>query len=640
MSTLSRTRGVRLGLGVLIFAVTTVITYQIARYRIFTGFQRYDDEGYMLVSLRSFLGHGWFYDVFNGYGPFHYEFWGAVFSALGTPIDHDGGRVATMAVWVLSSLLIGLSTWRMTGSMVLGLAAQLSTFEALFSLANEPMHPGGIIVLLLSVIVASSCFVRNRVSPIPMALLGASVMAIILVKINVGIFALAAVVLICAVCYPALARFRWLRPIVEVGFVALPLVVMSSKVGEPWGRHYAVHVSVAALAVVVALRARHFDRRDSKELLWLAGGILVVGLTILLATVARGTSPFGLFEAIVALPMRFIGVRPPVPLVLPSSTYVFDLLPLVGALGYWYVARNRETRPSRNWTRVLATLSILIGLSMAFAVITSITQFTPASTQIVPVYFRWVLLPFAWVALIQPPRTPDDETQFARLLLPPVAVLQTMHAYPVAGSQLYWATFLLIPVGAICIANGARWIAVDRRDDSVRRVPLLIGTTAALAALVVLVGIHLNQGLGQARAAYNSSVPLGLPGAKDVHVSAEEAANYRAIVAVIDQHCTAFMTLPGMNSFYVWTHQQPPTDFKEPELIALVDDAHQQQMIETIHSIDGLCTVENIDLAQWWGTAAAIPPSPLVRYLHHDFVPIAKFGDYEVLKHERGDSGP
>lgn len=639
MNTLTRAGGVRLGIGVLVFAAMTVVTYQIARYRIFTGFQRYDDEGYMLVSLKSFVGHGWFYDVFNGYGPFHYEFWSAVFSTLGTPIDHDGGRTATMAVWVLSSLLIGLATWRMTGSVVLGLASQLSAFEALFSLTNEPMHPGGIIVLLLSVAIASSCFVRKGMSPIPMALLGATVMAIILVKINVGIFALAAVVLICAICYPALARFRWLRPVVEVGFVALPLAVMSSKVGEAWGRQYAFHVSVAALAIVIALRARHVDRRDSKELLWLAGGILVVGLTILLATVAGGTNPFGLFEAIVTLPLRFIGVRPPVPLVLPNWTNLFDLLPLVGALGYWYAARNREARPGRNWTRVLATLSILIGLSMAFAVITSITQFTPATTQVVPVYFRWVFLPFAWVALIEPPRKPEDETQFARLLLPPLAILQTMHAYPVAGSQVYWATLLLIPVGAICIANGTRWIAFDRGGDSVRRAPILIGMTAALVALVFLVGVHLNQGLRQVRVAYESSAPLGLPGAKGVHVSAEEAANYRAIVAVIDEHCEAFMTLPGMNSFYLWTQQQPPTDFKAPELISLVDDAHQQQMIEAIRSVDGLCAVENIALAQWWGAAAAIPPSPLVRYLHHDFVPIAKFGDYEVLKRERRDGG-
>ena len=96
------------------------------------------------------------------------------------------------------------------------------------------MHPGGIIVLLLSAIMAISCFVGDRTSPLPMALIGGAVTALILIKINVGIFAVAAVVLACVVSYPALAQRRWLRPVVEVGVVALPLLLMSSKMGEAW----------------------------------------------------------------------------------------------------------------------------------------------------------------------------------------------------------------------------------------------------------------------------------------------------------------------------------------------------------------------------------------------------------------------
>jgi hypothetical protein len=34
------------------------------------------------------------------------------------------------------------------------------------------------------------------------------------------------------------------------------------------------------------------------------------------------------------------------------------------------------------------------------------------------------------------------------------------------------------------------------------------------------------------------------------------------------------------------------------------------------------------------GAGAGTPPGPLVRYLHHRFAPIAKFGDYELLKRE------
>jgi hypothetical protein len=637
-SRLSRARGVRLGFGVLAFAAVTVVTCPIARYRIFTGFSNYDDEGYMLISLKSFLNHGWLYDGVAGYGPFYYEFWGAVVSIFGIPVDHDGGRTMTMVVWALSSLLIGLSTWRMTGSIFLGLATQLSVFEALFSLVAEPMHPGGIIVLLLSATMAFSCFVRDRTSPFSMALLGGAVMALILVKINVGIFALAAVVLVCVVSYPGLARRRWLRPVVEVGFVALPLLLMSSKAAEAWARHYALHVSAAALAVVIALRARWVGRRNSKELWWLGGGVLVVGVTVPLALLAAGTSPSGLIDGVIMLPLRFPSVLS-IPLVLPNWIYLFDLLPLVGALGYWYVARKREAPPGRAWTLLVSALSVLIGLFMAFSVIGSITLFTPATTLFFPLFFRWGLLCFAWVALIQPPGKPDEGTQFARLLLPPLAVLQALHAFPVAGSQQFWSTLLLIPVGALCIANGVRGIAFNLDGQSARRRPFAIGAIAATVAMVVLVSIHLKQGLDQVRAAYRGSVSLGLPGAKDVRVSREEAANYQAIVAAIDKNCESFVMLPRMNSFYLWTQQEPPTGYDPTGWSMVFDDAAQQRVIEAIRSIDGLCLLENVPLTRFWGPAGAgILAGPLDRYLQHGFVPIAKFGDYQLLKREGGGS--
>jgi hypothetical protein len=623
---LSPARGVRLSFGVLAFAALTVATYPIARYQIFTGFANYDDEGYMLISLKSFLDHGWRYDAFNGYGPFYYEFWGGVFSILGIPVNHDGGRTVTMVVWVLSSLLIGLSTWRMTGSIVLGLATQLSVFGALVSLVAEPMHPGGIIVVLLSAIMAFSCFVRDRTSPLWMALLGGAVAALLLVKINVGTFTLAAVVLVCVVSYSALARRRWLRPAVEVGVVALPLLLMSSKADEAWARHYALHVSAAALAVVIALRARSVGRRDAKELWWLGGGLLVVGVTVALAILAAGTSPAGLIEGIITRPLRIPGDFSK-PLALPTWTYVLDVLALAAALGYWYIARNRGTAPRLTWTWLVSALSILVGLFMLFSVIGPIT-----------LYARMGLVCFAWVALIRRPGKPDEATQFARLLLPPLAVLQALHAFPVAGSQLFWATLPLIPVGALCIANGIRWIDFSLGSQSARRTSVAVGAITAAAVIVVVGGIELKQGLDQVRTAYNNSVSLGLPGAEDVRVSPEQAANYQAIVAAIDKNCESFVTLPRMNSFYLWTQRELPAGYPASSLTPALDDARQQRMIDAARSIDGLCLLENVTLARWWSAAGAvIPPGPMVRYLHHGFVPIAKFGDYQLLK--RGGSG-
>lgn len=634
MVRLSQARAVRLGFGVLAFAAVTAATSPIARYRVSTGWASYDDEGYLLIALKSFLHHGLLYDQIAAYGPFYYEFWGGIFSTLGITVNHDAGRTATMVVWVLSSLLIGLSTWRMTASILVGLATQMIAFWTLASLATEPMAAGGTAVLLVVTIVTISCFIRDRSSRFSMALLGAAVVALILVKINVGTFALVAVVLVCVVSYPALAQRRWLRPMVEVGFVALPLLLMTSKAGEAWARHYAVHVAVAALAVVIALRARGAGRRDSKELWWLGGGLLVVGVTICVAILAIGTSPSGLVDGTILGPLRFPGSTFSNPLHLSKLTYVLDPLALLGALGYWYVIRNREARPRSVYLLLVSGLSILVGLYMAFFAAGKTALLDASSAGV----FQLGLLSFAWVALIPPPGKPDEATQFSRLLLPPLAVLQALHAFPVAGSQTSWSALLLTPVGALCVANGVRGIAFSLNVQRKRRAVIAFGAIAATMVMVNLVTVTLKQGLDQARTAYQGSVSLGLPGAKDVRVSPKDAANYRAIVTAIDQHCKSFVMLPEMHSFYFWTQQEPPTDYVTSAWGALNVDAYQQRVIEATRSIDGLCLLENDSVARFWALGA-IPQTPLVRYLHSGFVPIATFGDYQLLKRAGRGSG-
>ena len=465
-----------------------------------------------------------------------------------------------------------------------------------------------------------------------MGLLGAAVMALILVKINVGAFAAAAVLLTCVVSYPTFAERRWLRPAVEVGFVALPLLLMISKASEAWARHYAVHVAIAALAVVIALRARSAGRRDPEDLWWLGGGLLVVGATVSVAIVAAGTSPSGLIDGIIRQPLRQSEAFS-FPLTLSKRIYVFDMLALAGALGYWYVGRNREARPSPASTSLVSALSIFVGLAIALSVVGR----TPLFDSLTFAGFQLGLLSFAWVALIQPPGEPVEGTRFARLLLPSLAVLQALHAFPVAGSQVLWSAFLLIPVGALCVANGVRGIAVSLGSEDERRALFAIGAIAATVGMVVLANTQLKQGLDQARTAYDGSVSLGLPGAKDVRVNPEEAVNYQAIVTAIDRNCESFVMLPGMNSFYIWSQQEPPTGYNATGWPTLFDDAHQQRVIEDTRSIDGLCLLENARQAVAW-SGGEVPPGPLVRYLQRDFLPVAEFGEYRLLKRE-GSAG-
>jgi hypothetical protein len=630
-----RRNWVRLAIGAAAFAAVTVVTVLVGHPRMFTHFAPYDDEGYMLIALKSFLQHGHLYDdVFSQYGPFYYEFWGGFFEIFGIPVTHDGGRTATLVAWVLASLLFGLALWRMTRSILLGLATQMLVFGAIITVVNEPMHPGGLICLLLGTIVALSCLVRARTSPLAMGLLGGAVMALILVKINVGAFALIAVGLACVVSYPELARRRWLRPALELFFVAVPLLLMTSKFGEAWARHYAVHVAIAALAVVIALRARSAPPRSGEELWWLLGGLVVVGVTVSAAIVASGTTPGGLVDGVIVQPLGLSNAYF-TPLALSSRTYLLDLLALVGAGSFWYFRRDRSHHASPALLSLTAALSILIGLEMALSVIGKTVLFDITAFS----GYQFGLLAFAWVALIPAPGDEDADTAFPRLLLPPLAVLQALHAFPVAGSQMQWSTFLLIPVGALCVANGARGLARTLGGERERRAVAAIGIGAAALAMIVLVNIQLRQPLDEAPKIYDSGVSLGLPGAEDVHVSPEEAQLYQQVTRAIDANCRSFLMLPGMNSFYLWTEQEPPTGFNATAWTTLFDDSQQDRVIEATRGIKGLCLLENGPLEELW-IEGSPPDGPLVRYLHQGFRPLESVGSYRLLRREGTGSAP
>ncbi|HEX6602939.1 MAG TPA: hypothetical protein VF030_09890 [Solirubrobacterales bacterium] len=621
-------------LGLLAFAAVTAATVAIADLRLWTGFIPYDDEGYMLVALDSFANRGHLYDeVFSQYGPFYFEFWTAFFSLFGIAVDHEGGRTATMLAWVLAPLLTGAATWRMTRSLLLGLATQVLTFAAIATLTGEPMHPGGLICVLLGLILLFSCLVRAGSSPPQLGLLGGTVAALVLVKVNVGLFALAALALACVASYPVLAGRRLLRPAVEAAFVALPLLVTASRLDEAWARDYAIHVAAAALAVVVALRARRAGDRDGEELWWLAGGLVAVAVTVLVAILAAGTSPGGFVEGAITQPLRQPDVFS-LPLIMSHRIYLFDLLALVGAFSYWYLSRAEGRTPSPAFTALVSLGSILIGLELALSVAGRTVLFGISEFP----GHQFGFLVFAWVALAPLAEADDADTGFARLLLPPLAVLQALHAFPVAGSQVMWATFLLVPVGALCVASGSRGLLGVLGEERERQV---VGVAAAVTATVVIVvggNVYLRQPLQAAQAVRDETVPLRLPGAEEVRVFPAEAEVYRDVTRAIDEYCAALVTLPGMNSFYLWAEPEPPTGFNATAWMELFDDAHQQRVIEATRSTENLCLLENDSNLAFW-MAGRAPTGPLVRYLRHGFRPLGESGPYRLLIREAAAGG-
>lgn len=619
----------RVPIALVAFAAVTFFTCLIAHPRMYSIFMPYDDEGYMLTALQGYIDHGHLYDqVFTQYGPFYYELWGGLFSAFGIPVDHDAGRAVTMVTWVVSALALGLATMRISGSLLLGLGTQMLVFSAIGVVANEPMHPGATVCLLLAAIVAISCFVKDEPSPLAIALLGAAVAALALVKINVGIFAFASVALAAAVSYPAILERRWARPLVELAFLAMPGLLLAGKFSEGWPRRYAVHVTAAALALVIVLRARRPVRRANEELGWLLGGFLVLGLVSCVTIVATGTSLDGLVQGLLRQPLRQSDAFT-IPLVLDDRIYSLDLIALGAAAAYWYVSRRRGPEPGPGWLALTSLFSLGVGLAMALSIWGKGFPFDTGEFA----GYQFALLGFAWVALMRPDADRRAGVSFPLPLLPLLAVPQALHAFPVAGSQTLYATFLLVPVGAICIANGARGLLAALPEGAERQALVGVGVCVVAVAGYLVVNSTLREPWEPTRGGYDANVSLQLPGSETIHLPEEEAERYEEISAAIDRNCASLIMLPGMNSFYLWTEIEPPTGYTATGWPTLFDDEHQRQVITDIDPIENLCLLRNLPYAAGWGNGT-IPEGPLVQYLEHGFEPIARWDDYELLRRE------
>ena len=113
------------------------------------GFQRYDDEGYLMISVSQFLdGKRLYDDVFTQYGPFYYLSHAPFYSRAIAGLSHDSVWFGAVLVWVATAAACSLLARRVGGEAAGAVAAFVLTMVALKATANEPGHPQGICGLL------------------------------------------------------------------------------------------------------------------------------------------------------------------------------------------------------------------------------------------------------------------------------------------------------------------------------------------------------------------------------------------------------------------------------------------------------------------------------------------------------------
>jgi hypothetical protein len=615
------------------YAALSLAAFVAAYFSIFIEFAPYDDEGTLLVGVNAFAHGATLYrDVWSVYGPFYYELFGGLFALTGHAVTTDASRTIVIVIWVGTSLLFGLAAQRLTGRLLLGLTGMAAAFGVLAVLANEPMHPQGLCVLLLAALSLLAVFGLTGRARWTGVAFGALLAALLLTKINLGTFAIAAVVLAAALTVEPLERRAWVRWPVLIAFLAVPLVVLDRDLKLAWVREMLVLEVLAALAVIVAaqrLRPER-DEGDGGMARWLLGaiaGFAAASVAILVAIVLTGSSLGDVYDGMVRQAFRIrdvISGQFPFPAVSAMDWAVLAVAAAALCSRRW---RPQGSQPSL-WPGLLrAVAGIAIWLTVTHIVLIGLNP-SSASPLVVPMLLAWI------VAIPPAGRRPTSGMHFLRVMLPALAVAETLQAYPVPGSQLGIAAVSFVLVGALCLGDALTelraWSETRGAVTSDGFAPVASAAAFALAAIFALNAIVM-PGITNA-ISYSDLPKLRLPGAELMRLAPPQGEQYAQLVGLLARHhCTTFIGYPNVNSLYLWSDLEPPPPVGPNAWMYSLDTAEQQRAVDALRASPRPCAIRNEELAAPYLKGLPAPQTPLVRYVFGEFKPVKTIGPFEFM---------
>ena len=596
------------GVGLAALGVLLVLAWTGHRLA-FSQFQSYDDEGYLLITVKQFLrGIALYDDVYTQYGPAYYLWQQLLHGIVGIPVTHDATRVVTLIVWLTCSVLAGIPVWLLTRRLLLTAIGTAAAFFHLTQLTFEPGHPQELCLLgvMAAIAILMGRFVLRGNLSIPAAMaVGALVAIITLTKVNVGGFLMGAVTLGLV---NSLRNSPWRKPLAGGVGIAAFAAVPGLMHGDLFRSDIALWVVVVWSGLLAAFVAGTGDGDadgvvTARDLIVFAAGAAIVSAAVVAAIIGEGTSLGALRDGLFVWPLRLPAVfwRPlPIPLaaavVAPISLFVA-------------VCRRRNITLVRHGMPYIA---LALGLMMFLLSITKMYGLLLASGPAL-----------AWLALGD--ASLDAGERAARRILVFAAILLALQAYPMPdGTQIVTGTVLFVPVALITVADIQRQL--DRREDRRSATSSSFGRRAALAMLVVVVAAMIGI---RVQRVYADGTPLGMPGAAAVRVTERDAAMYGWLTTNLREHCDAFLTAPGLNSLHFWTGLPPVSSLNATLWPILFDDVQQERIVAAAASVGRFCVVWDQRRMQVLMSMRNTASGPLVGWLAREFEPQAVFGDWE-----------
>lgn len=596
------------------FTVCAALLTFCAALAIFSAFMFYDDEGYVLISLRNYAEHGGLYrEVYTQYGPFPFVLYHLLHLG-GLPFTHVAGRLVTLAAWTGAALACAAVVWQVTRSFFTTLAVLAGTFVYLWIMVSEPTHPGGLIALLVAIaaVLGYRCLARGR-SEAWAALVGAVAGALVLTKINVGGFVVLAALAWMALHHNSTGLRRWAPWVVAVGGVLVPLALMRPMLGIGWVQTYAAIFAATAVAATVATARAASAAATWRTLGWAVAGGTVACAAIVGAVLFRDTSLADIFAGVVLNPLRHpaaFNLR----YVWPSGSAAWALVSVLLLVATILAAR----RAPRFVSTAIAGMRLLAVAGLVFALLT----FPSASPdRLVFGYGAPCLWIFLWPL---PGAHAAHRPAFAWLAW--LWLGQFLHAFPVAGSQIAWGTFLALPIVAIGAHEAVTWLIRQYRSPSALLPrPVVVAGHCLIAALALGLGVRFAS-LGQR---YLEGRDLGLPGAEIMRLPSESSALFRLLAANANAHGDLLFSEPGMYSLNLWTGLPTPTLANTTHWFSLLEADQQQKIIHALAAHPNACIIRQRDHIDFLTRRSFAPAGPLHDYITAEFAPAFSLDDFE-----------
>ena len=599
--------------------VAFLIALLFGRYALATTFWSYDDEGYMLASLDRYFKVGHLYtETFSQYGPFYFFIQKAFFRTLSLPVDHDAGRLVTLVCWFGSAILAGFFIYRVSKSVILSASAGFTMMWLARVLENEPGHPEQIVQLFFMI----GCCAALSGEVVSSFLLGACGAALLLTKINVGIFFLAAVAFTLVCRFPR-GRIRNIGAFCMMVYaVAGPLALMHKDVpGWAW-KYCLLAILIGSSTFLAGLLTTPSSRQPMRSVVSAVLGALSAALVIILGPMSQGMSVATLMEGVLWAPLRHPSVFQR-PLQVVDAAVVLVILVTAG-IAWLYSIRDRWPAYSHSLgiLRCATGLIVIVWINDPFAHGYHGSHRSYAASLL----FLSVLLPIGLIPKGKDDWQPSDF--FPRLFVAALAATEILQPYPVGGAHVSISIAPLILWAFVCVHDG-----IDELGELVGGKDWLRGTglgqeAAGVLFFVIIFGVMVLSGAWRP---YYRVPASSLQGASTLRLPVPLEATYEFLAKSIAANCDMYFGLPGIGSMHFWTGVPTPNGVYLGSWMRVVPVNEQRKALQELQRDPQGCVVYTPDLNSFWGvTDKDLEASPLAVYILRDMRTTARLGQFEI----------